>query len=66
MFAGVGVGVGVGLGGVGLPPHAINDPIAVASAAERIARFIFLISIGEHTDTWMLGMCGSAMTLSWR
>jgi len=39
MFAGVGAG-GVG-GAVGLlPPHAINDPIAAATAAKRIARVI--------------------------
>ena len=35
MFAGVGVGVGVGVGGVGLPSHAMSDPIAIAIAVNR-------------------------------
>ena len=39
---GVGVGVGVGVVEVGLLPHAIKNPTAVAITVERIARVIFI------------------------
>ena len=37
---------GVGAAGL-LSLHAINDPIAVASTAERMARFICICFIGQ-------------------